>query len=315
MKKTLIIAPCHKQPSKEWVSALKGQEVLIISDAEAWGNTLDLPFETHDYAQQKLELGKLYEEFAKLFHKDAACKIYGLWQGYNRGYENVIVLDSDCVIPKNFVKDHEKALLTDAHGWTNPLEEIGWFPRGYPYSERKKNVILNMGLWSNNLDINGKDRIDQAVPSVTGIKETRIAHNEIPLCGMNLIIKREAIPALLFLPPYDWKWIEMKRYDDIYGGYIFEQAVKKKRDILVYGTPIVFHEDPVDPRQDAKDERSMIFMEDAFYNMVDVIFSKVNRGTYKEMFARFADGAEKVFHDNAFGGMLAPIRFMKKLYE
>lgn len=314
MKNTLICAPVHKQPSKEWIDALRGEEVLIISDAEAWGNTLDLPFEIHDYARQKEELGEAYEEFAELFHKDAACKIYGLLQGYLRDYKNVIVLDSDCRIPARFVEEHEHALEKQVHGWTNPLEEIGWFPRGYPYSERDKNIVVNMGLWSNNLDINGKDRIGKDVPTSTEIDDTRIAHNEIPLCGMNLIIKREAIPGLLFLPAYKWKHLDFQRYDDIYGGYIFEQMIKKSKDVLVYGKPIVFHEDPVDPVQDAKEERAMIFMEDAFYQMVDEMFKDIPRGTYKEMFSDFADKTD-IFKETAFEGMIKPIKFMKKLYE
>ena len=308
--KTLIISPVHKQPTQEWVEALKGKDVFIIDDSNG---KIDIPFESHDYATQKKELGKLYGEFT-MFHKDAACKIYGLWQAYKRGYDNAIVLDSDCVIPDDFIDTHEKALRTKAHGWTNPLESIGWFSRGYPYSERKKEVVANMGLWKNNLDINGKDRIGKDVPKKIDINGTYIAHNEIPLCGMNLAIKRDAIPALLFLPSYEWKWLDFKRYDDIFGGYIFEQIVKKMNGMITYGDPIVFHEDPVYPEQDAKEEEAMIFMEDTFYRAIDDLMAGIKGDTHKDIFAQFANRTD-IFEGSAFEPMIKFIKFFKKLYE
>jgi len=293
--KTLIIAPVHKQPSKEWVEALKGEDVLIIDDSKNNGNKVELPFKMIPNT---------------LFPKDAACKSLGLLKAYKRGYDTAIVLDSDCIIPEGFTKKHLEILKKRGHGWTNPL--IDWFPRGYPYSQRSKKIIANVGLWTNILDINGKDRIEVNSPDNPGWIGTRIAENKIPLCGMNLAVKTEAIPALLFLPKFDYKGLKFRRYDDIYGGYIFEKIVEKMGDVISYGEPYIYHEGELDPEADALEEKDFILMEDTFYKLVDKAMEGIDGTTYKEIFGKFADKSI-IFKNTIFEPLIKPICLWKNL--
>lgn len=290
--KSIIISPVHRQPSKKWVEALKEENVLIVDDSNG---KVNLPFETIKNT---------------LFLKDAACKSLGLLEAYKRGYDVAIVLDSDCIIPKDFTKKHLEILAKRGCGWTNPL--TGWFPRGYPYSQRSKKIIANIGLWTNVLDINGKDRIDIESPDNPGWTGTKIAENKIPLCGMNLAVKVEAIPALLFLPKFDYKELEFRRYDDIYGGYIFEKIAEKMGDVISYGEPHIFHEGELIPAEDAKEEEAFILMEDTFYKLVDEIMKDIDGTTYKEIFSKFADKSI-LFKNTVFEPLIKPLRLWKNL--
>jgi len=155
MNKVAIVSPVHIQPSSKWVQALVGiqkrgeADVILVDDSNG---KLDLPliFNTYDYALQKEVMGdELYQLFEQ-FHKSSACKQFGLWRAHQLGYEFVIVIDSDCIVPDDFVERHLEALEMNGNvGWVNPLFGTGFYSRGYPYSKRGTEKWVNMGLWTN----------------------------------------------------------------------------------------------------------------------------------------------------------------------
>jgi glycosyltransferase involved in cell wall biosynthesis len=145
MKNVAIVAPVHIQPSLAWEQALKATverkeaDVIIVDDSDGEVSLSSL-FDVYDYSRQKEALGdELYAQFEQ-FHHSSACKNFGTWLAYKKGYEYIIVIDSDCIIPEGFVYDHMGELNVKGDGWSNPIDVggMGFYSRGFPYSKRNQ---------------------------------------------------------------------------------------------------------------------------------------------------------------------------------
>jgi hypothetical protein len=292
--KIAICAPCHIPPSEAWVTALKseaeehGATVVIIDDSD--GNLGPLPAEwkIFGYDAQKEVLGDLYDDFARMFHKSSACRVFGHVWAYKEGFEVIIGLDSDCIVKRNFIRDHTQFMNKDyGSGWTNP---IGYphYSRGYPYSQRAWQIKANMGLWENVLDINGKDR-ESNEPTSIKILGSTVPQGFFPFSGMNWAIHRDAIWGFLFLPNIDSDGSQFRRIDDVWGGYIFEHLLRKMKWSTMMGYPIVYHDTIVDAQADADEEEAMYAHEDAFIESIDYVMDAVRpKDTMAEAMLEFA---------------------------
>jgi len=303
MKKVCLVSAVHKQPTNKWIKSLPDIPVFIVDDSDGQINFTRDNIEVFDYKRQKKELGKNYDYFAKTFHKSPACKNFGLWYAYKQKFDFVIVIDSDCIIEdKAFVNKH-LLNIQELKGWRweNPLVGTGYFSRGFPYEERNTRVVLNLGLWNGLWDINGKDRDEKNsarnYPAQIGwFPQTMVALGIIPLSGMNFIIRRDAIPALLFLPNFG----EFKRHDDIMGGYIFQRIMQKAGECLTYGQPLVYHNSDVDAKKDEEEEKAMNTSGMYFYRLVDKAIQEIMPcDNYASMFRQF----ESSIHDSLIGTM------------
>lgn len=233
-------------------------------------------FDVYNYERQEEELGTdLFERF-KMFHKSSSCKNFGTWLAYQKGYDPIIVIDSDCIIPPDFIAKHEEALMRKGDLWSNPIQGTGWYSRGFPVIFKDLDSWANMGLWENELDINGADRCARLpeLPPKTPLQRPLTFAPYFPLSGMNVAFRREAIPFMMFLPNFVYNGFELRRHDDIWGGYIFQKFAHFKGKVMSYGEPYVFHQTVVDPEEDAQEEFGMMHLEPNFYAAVDIAFEK-----------------------------------------
>lgn len=304
MKKTAIVATVHIQPSEQWIQALvvasRVANIIIVYDS--WKpEKVVLPdiFDVYDYERQREELGdKLFEMF-KQFHKSSSCKNFGTWLAYQRGYDPIIVIDSDCVIPPDFIAKHTEALMKTGDGWANTIQGTNWYPRGFPHHLRKMDSWANMGLWCNSLDLYGQDIVDRLPempptdPVQTGVRFAPY----FPLSGMNVAFRRESIPHMLFLPNFSYGGYNMRRHDDIWGGYIFQKFAQQNGKVMSYGDPNVFHHTVVDAQADANEEFGMIECEKEFYKKVDEMFAD-GASSFEELALEKGNILEPL--DNAF---------------
>jgi hypothetical protein len=275
MPKTAIVVPCGSQPNKDWIYALEREaklgnaDVIIVDDTD--GKLSELPKEwmVYGYQEQKNLLKELYDDFANMFHKCSACRVFGHILAYGMGYDFVIGLDNDCIVPFYFVKKH-LAILNQpkGYGWVNPLGASGFFTRGYPYAMRKWPIKANMGLWDNVLDLNGRDRQPNE-PRQVNVPGYNVTPTFMPFSGMNFALTRDVLLGFLFIPNFDYESEHFRRIDDIWGGYIFQHLLRKLRLGATYGQPIVFHDTVVDGKEDEKDEEAMYKNESEFIADVD----------------------------------------------
>lgn len=293
--KVAIVAPCHIRPTNDWIYSLEreariaGATVIIVDDSN--GNLGELPkdWRVYGYDGQQEVLGELYEDFARMFHKSSACRVFGHILAYREGFDVIIGLDSDCVVPFRFVQTHVATLnVNKAYGWTNPLGGSGWFTRGYPYSMRNWRSVANMGMWENVLDINGKDRSPKE-PTQVNAPGSMVATAPLPFSGMNFSMLREAIPGFLFLPNFNFEDNKFHRIDDVWGGYIFQRLAKMRREAVLYGAPVVFHDTKVIASEDAAEEEAMYKYEDAFIDAINrsTRFYPFDEDTYISLFKKF----------------------------
>jgi hypothetical protein len=324
-----IVAPVHIQPSKEWIESLqsvtrgkKNVRVIIVDDSNG---KVELPgdWTVYDYLAQEELLGpEMYKRF-EVFHKSSACKSIGSFIAWKTGMDIVIGLDSDCIVPPNFISSHLEAMLSTAGGWTNPIAKTGWYARGYPYAERHRQVIGNLGLWEHELDIYGKDRVEMGTPPSSPMVTVShlVADGFLPFSGMNWAIWAWAVPAFLFLPNFEYlhgddKNYRFRRHDDIWGGYIFQSCMNLLGCRLAYGDPVVYHDTIVDAVKDAEEEEAMVEFESFFYNAVDSAFAKiVAMDTYEDTFKAFAKIVEVDWIGTEFEPLIEPIRFWSELFS
>jgi reversibly glycosylated polypeptide len=322
-----IVAPFHLPPKDSWLNAVNAitkettdRKVIIVDDSKNQDLEQHFPedFIVYNREQQKEEMGEeLYKKFTQ-FHKSSACKNFGHWIAWRDKFDIIMGLDSDCEPGIDFVGQHVEGLLKIAGGWTNVIEGTGYYPRGYPYQERMRRTIANMGLWAGLLDIGGKDRDGKEPTSIRLPKPHMIADGFTTFSGMNWAVWADAIPGLLFLPNFDYKHkdkvYEFRRHDDIWGGYIFQKLMEKRNERIAYGEPIVFHNSPVDAVKDAQEEEGMTMFEGAFYGSVDQIVANVSSGEYEDMFREFAVLVEKEWPKTEWEPLVEPIKMWADLF-
>lgn len=270
--KVAIVVACHIQPSQKWIDALNAQSqlatIIIVDDSDG-KVTLPDNWDVYGYEKQREEMGDdLYAQFEQ-FHHSSACKNFGTWLAYHRGFDPIIVIDSDCIVPPDFVGKHiEQLFMRAGEGWSNPLDGTGYFSRGYPYHLRGLQKWAHMGLWTNELDLYGTDRIGKMPPNDPASTKT-VNTQYFPLSGMNVSFRREAIPHMLFLPNVEYEGVPICRHDDIWGGYLFQKYCQAHGKGLSYGEPFVYHDTIVIPEEDAAEEVGMIKYEKEFYEQAD----------------------------------------------
>jgi hypothetical protein len=274
--KIAVVVPCHIPPSPAWIEALDAEarahnaKVIIVDDSDGQLGELPKKWDVYGYDKQKKFLGELYEDFALLFHKSTACRVFGNIVAYKNGNDIIIGLDSDCIVPTHFIRDHIQFIRTDyGSGWFNP---IGYpdYSRGYPYSQRHWKVVANMGLWKNVLDINGKDR-KEGEPTEIRLVGSTVPNGYFPFSGMNFALAREAVFGYLFLPNFKDGNDAFRRIDDIWGGYIFQKLLRKLHQSTMVGFPIIYHDTIVDASEDEGDEAAMCKYEDKFIEAVNTV--------------------------------------------
>lgn len=315
--KVAIVAPCHIPPTKDWIYSLDREarvaeaDVIIVDDSDGKLGEMPKTFNVYDYGRQKTHLQENYEEFARLFHKCAACRVFGHLVAYQAGYDVVIGLDSDCVVPFNFVQTHLAALASNkAYGWTNPLGGSGMYPRGYPYHMRNWKIVANMGMWENVLDLNGKDRQPNE-PKRISAPGFAPAPAPMPFSGMNFALAREAIPGYLFLPNFKFFDDDFRRIDDIWGGYVFQRLARLRNEAVTFGAPVVYHDTIVDAAADAAEEAAMYKYEEPFMDIVDEAINNMGKvaplTTYYDLYQDFVHNLDGLgYFDTSFLGELQP---------
>ncbi len=315
--KPVLVVPVHIDPSIRWLNAINNLacDIIIVDDSNGIINRkrFGKGVVFYDYKEQEKELGENYKGF-EVFQGSSACRNFGNWIAMKKGYDCILSIDSDCIPNNRFVYEHIKQLGKKGGLFTNSIGN-GWYPRGYPYWARNKEIVCNMGLWSGELDINGQDKIKVNPPKEINIHENK-EYIFGAFSGMNWAAKAEWIPCLMFLPNWDYedkdgKIHHFRRHDDIWGGYIFQKFLQKAEKVMTYGFPIVWHYTIVDPQRDAEEEAAMNYYDKLFKEIIDDAFEKIKAGTPIEMLKQF----NPKLKGTPFEKLEESINWWKKLYN
>ena len=319
----------------DYLTRNKNVTIIIVDDSNG---KVKLPghWDVYGYDRQEEELGtEMYKRF-EVFHKSSSCRNFGHWIAYKKGFDIIMGVDSDCVVPPSFVSDHLTALLAKSATWTNPIANTGLFSRGFPYSARSVRTVLSLGLWNNELDLYGKDRVDfkgelPKDPLPRSAHET--ADGFIPLSGMNWAMWADAMPSFLFLPNFEYgeigidadannpqlnvvaKTYKFRRHDDIWGGYIFQKIMASMEERIKFGLPVVKHDTVVVPEEDAAEEEGMIAFENSFLGTVDAIFNQIHDGDYEDLMWDFSRIITEEWKNSEWAPLIDPINLWVEMFE
>ena len=209
-------------------------------------------------------------------HRDSAIRSYGFYYAWKQGADYIFTLDDDCYpinTPKQFIADHIKA-LDEWSRWKGSVH--GWRTRGIPYKNKGTltNVLLNMGWWETNPDLDAVQSISGQEKEWKGFDHYRshevIPHGQyFPMCGMNLCFQREITPLMYF--PLMGEGYPYKRLDDILCGIIMKKVCDHLRWNVSVGEPFINHIKASDPFVNLVKEAPGISANEWFWETIDNI--------------------------------------------
>ncbi|MCK9370952.1 hypothetical protein M0R04_13660 [Candidatus Dojkabacteria bacterium] len=154
--------------------------------------------------------------------------------------EYIFTTDDDCFPIGDPIQDHIDQLNRKVPiSWISTA--INAFMRGFPYGVREEApVMLSHGVWENTPDWDAPTQLlmpkDFKPEYYKGIIPKGIF---APICGMNVMFRREALPYIYFAPVGQYKGAE--RFDDIWMGLEVIKEFAKLNWAIVSGYARVNH--------------------------------------------------------------------------
>lgn len=312
----IVVIPSIREVNLEYLSPLlnKGNKIIVVDDTDEGRITVNAPevIVLH-YSDKKRIFGDL--EFC-IPRKNGVCRDFGLLVAYHiaKDNETIVCLDDDCQVFDGYMEKAESSLgkkeLPEAktsHRFYNPLDLYGHdveiFPRGFPYEERgkekdyrydnrvRKNIVFNLGLWRGVFDINAIDKLylEKFSFDEVSLKYPQVAVTKGPLvslCSMNMIMKKEVIPAIYQLPMNEAiipNW-QIDRYGDIWGGYICKKFIDIKGDALSVGEPLIYHHKDSALHKNIRQEHYSHIVNLQFCDLIDLACREIKKDSYLSMY-------------------------------
>lgn len=320
----IIVIPSIREINLDYLKPLlnKGNKIIVVDDTDEERIKVNAPevIVIH-YSDKKRILGNFESCIPK---KNGVCRDLGLLMAYHIADEDetIVCLDDDCQVFDDYQSKAENSLgikklplVTTSHRFYNPLDlykqDIEIFPRGFPYEERgkikdysyqnkaKKNIVFNLGLWKGVFDINAVDKLYLKKFSFDQIslKYPQVAVCVGPLlslCSMNMIMKKEVIPAIYQVPmnePVVPNW-QIDRYGDIWGGYICKKLIDIKGDSLSVGEPLIYHHKDASLEKNIRQEHYGHIVNLQFCNLIDKACETIKKNSYLLMYEQFVNNLE-----------------------
>lgn len=153
--------------------------------------------------------------------------------------EYIFTTDDDCFPIGDPIQNHIEVLETLAPiSWLSTTDPH--YMRGFPYGVRvEAPVMLSHGVWEGNYDWDAPSQLllkDKKVDFYRGVIPKGIY---APICGMNIMFKREALPYIYFAPVGQFKGAE--RWDDIFMGIMVIKKFAELNWAIVSGYARVNH--------------------------------------------------------------------------
>lgn len=157
---------------------------------------------------------------------------------------------------------------------------MGSRSRGLPYNNpgELKNVMANIGLWLGDGDPDAVQSLTETYYQAFGPGNRIIPHNQyVPVCGMNLCVKREALPLFYF--PLMGKGQPYRRFDDIWAGVVAKKCFDHLGWSLSVGEPYVDHRRASFTMANLVSEAPGIAANEHFWEYVDAVDLNINMTT------------------------------------
>lgn len=207
----------------------------------------------------------------------------------------ILTLDDDCYPcdeadglkydGEGFLREHLKQ-LTSRSRWYNTLNSVK--PRGIPFYNlgSANKVIVNHGLWTKVLDYDAPYQLANPIEEQFSYDNHVVpAGLYFPMCGMNVMWKREATVLMYHLlmgrrkPAVDKGMtgldkdglikLQLDRFGDIWCGIIMKKIADITDHMVTTGMPYIRHERASNPFVNLKKEADGIQINETFWEYVD----------------------------------------------
>lgn len=291
--KTALVIPTNRPDSlrrflKEWNGKGGWDAVIVVEDApecspmliSCLGTVLSSRFQHYSHA----EIGEILGDRAWIIsQEDSACRCFGFLAAYWQGFDYVLTTDDDCypvpepsgLEPPSLVEMHRCGGIQGHGKWVSSV--AGLTVRGLPQirmldrSAHLSSVAVNIGLWMGVPDQDAQSQLENPIVDFQPPRGSRlIPHGQyVPTSGMNLFLKREALPLFYF--PLQGKGQPYRRYDDIWAGVIAKHIMDYLGWQISVGEPFVRHERASDPHVNLVKEAPGKEFHDTFWRTIDRI--------------------------------------------
>ena len=223
-------------------------------------------------------------------------------QAAKEGYDPIITVEDNCVIPKSFVEFYIKALtegpqnlIETNQDFLNTIGLDNFFPRDFPFtlrvapmweakpvSSEDRHVIAHMGLWRGILD---------AAPTNKKLPD-RVAYRNysaytngiIPISFANFAVRQEAIACMMPIS------ISNNKASDVLAGIVAQRIISKTKYLVTVGKPTV---NRVSMLQDSL-ETTVASVVPEFVEWVDAANAGVKKDTITNMYGDLAQRLQTI---------------------
>lgn len=209
--------------------------------------------------------------------RDSGVRAFGFLRAVALGADVVVTLDDDCLPASDadraaFCATH-RANLAAPPAWISSVP--GLRVRGLPYGNGRRRtsprVTVNMGLWSGTADLDALQTLlgSPATHGFEPVVQTQVVsrHHYVPLCGMNLAFRAEALPAMYFPKMGDGS--PYRRFDDVWCGVVMQRVFAHLDWVWTVGTPVVVHTRASDPLVNLEKETPGLAAHERFWKIID----------------------------------------------
>jgi hypothetical protein len=298
--KVVVVVPTIREDSMKqfleaWADELRGCTLVIVEDnAERSFKLGSSVAQVEHYCHQDIDkdLGK----DAWIIPRKTDCvRSYGYFKAWQKQPDMMITLDDDCYPMEGqtgFIAAHW-ARLNDpgtTSAWVSTLD--GTIPRGVPYynAQRKLPCVLNHGLWNSVPDFDAPTQLLHAryPRELSWTDRTIPVGSYFPMCGMNVAIRPQAIPAFYFLlmgRGYDYD-----RFGDIWSGVILKKIADHLGYCINSGSPAIKHLRASSVWANLKKEAPGLEVNETLWAAVDRI--RLSGATFRACYREIASGLD-----------------------
>jgi hypothetical protein len=295
-RRVVVVVPTIREQNIKdflaaWKCELQSCTVIVVEDnAERTFEIAGANVQHYSHADIERDLGQA----AWIIPRKTDCvRSYGYFKAWQLRPDMMITLDDDCYPNEGqteFVATHWRRLQAggETSAWVSSVDGI--VPRGVPYEPqnllRRRPCVLNHGLWNNVPDFDAPTQmLHLRYPrELSWTDRTIPLGSYFPMCGMNVAIRPEAIPAFYFLL-MGLETYGFDRFGDIWAGVL----LKKIADHLGYsvnsGSPAIKHLRASNVWANLRKEAPGLGINETFWSSVDAIPLRGNdfRSCYREL--------------------------------
>ncbi|MBI2977211.1 MAG: hypothetical protein HYY33_09685 [Chloroflexi bacterium] len=294
MKVTIVVPTIREKNIQEFLDAWQDEfamaEIIIVEDNPS--RTFDLKGHSNIAHYSWEDIDRELGESSWIIPRRTDCvRSYGYYKAYQTRPDMLVTLDDDCypMEPggKGFLSRHWECLQGNgsAEAWRETGE--GVVTRGVPYYNRARQrpVVLNHGLWNRIPDYDAPTQLLQSRQP----GEFRFTNQTIPvgmyfpMCGMNVALRPEAIPAFYFmLMGRDYAY---DRFGDIWAGVLVKKICDHLGKAVRSGDPAVAHQRASNVWANLRKEAPGLEVNETFWQAVDgvVLTGSTFGACYKEV--------------------------------